>query len=491
MPERDQSFISSSVPDNRLARETSGELNEKCAVLGITNAPQAATLMAEGLLTLQHRGQESTGISVTDGNEVRTHKKRGLVLQVYTEKKLQELTEEGFNMGVGHNRYATYTQANAEKCHVQPILKKSNDPVLVHNGNLPDTTNLEEFLDEEGISRKHLTDSGMMHAAITHYTRRGAPLEDAVSEALPLFTGSYSLLVMDKGKLIAVRDQRGIRPLSIGQLNRGFVFASETCAFDIMSAEHGPEVRPGEMVVATRDGEISSVQLDPNTEQKLDIFEFVYFARPDSYLLGQQVNEVRKRFGAALWEESGVHGDLVMQVPDSGTAAATGYAAASGTPFFEGFAKNRYSSRVFMQPDANSRARATRMKLNPLRETIRGKDLVVIDDSIVRGTTTQTIVRVLKEAGARKVHMMITCPPIRFPDFYGIDTPRQSDLIAARLSIEEIREFIGADSLHFLSLDGMLKATGIPADQFSTSSFTGEYPIPIGKRAAEVAYQFK
>jgi amidophosphoribosyltransferase len=296
---------------------------------------------------------------------------------------------------------------------------------------------------------------------------------------------------MDKEKLIAVRDQRGIRPLSIGKLDTGHVFASETCAFDIMGAEHGPEVKPGEMVVATRDGEISSIQIIPDAKQKLDIFEFVYFARPDSYLLGQQVNEVRKRFGAALWEESGVHGDLVMQVPDSGTAAATGYAAASGIPFFEGFAKNRYSSRVFMQPDANGRARATRMKLNPLKETIRGKDLVVIDDSIVRGTTTQTIVRVLKEAGARKVHMMITCPPIKFPDFYGIDTPRQSDLIAARLSIEEIREFIGADSLHFLSLEGMLKATGIPADQFSTSSFTGEYPISIGKRAAEVAYKFK
>ncbi|MGA2968084.1 MAG: amidophosphoribosyltransferase, partial [Candidatus Levyibacteriota bacterium] len=330
--------------DNRLTRENPRELNEKCAVFGIFNK-EAAMMTNMGLFALQHRGQESTGISVSDGNKIRTRKAGGLVAQVYNEQDLVKL--EGL-MAVGHNRYGTSTKETAEK-HAQPVLNESQTLALVHNGNLPDTTKLETFLSEQGIPSDRLNDSEMMHAAIAYFVDRGATLEDAVWEAVPYFTGSFSFLAMDKEKIVAVRDQRGIRPLSIGLLNGGYIFSSETCAIDMLGAKHVRDVAPGEMVIAPKDGGLFSTNFAKG-EQRLDIFEFVYFSRPDSYLLGQNVHIVRERFGEALWEENHVRGDIVISVLDSGTPAAQGYAAASGIPYRDGLVKTRYAPRTFIQP---------------------------------------------------------------------------------------------------------------------------------------------
>ena len=465
-------------------REIGGE---KCAVFGIANVPQAASHTLTGLHALQHRGHESSGIVSSDGQQVlSSHKGLGKVDEVFSPLVIDPATVLPGDLAMGHNRYGTYTK-NAEGGHIQPILNDEHSLAVAHNGNLPDTTKLEAFLDGKGIMHGDLNDTEMMQAAIAHFVGRGASLENAVLETVPLFTGSFSLLAMDKDKIVAIRDNRGIRPLSIGLKNGGYVFSSETCAFDIIDAQHIRDVNPGEMVVAHRDGGLFSVPFVEG-EQKLDIFEFVYFARPDSYLLGQSVNTVRKNFGKTLWEESHVVGDIVIPVLDSGTPAAEGYAEASGIPFRNGFVKNRGAGRTFITPGQEKRASEVRMKLNPLREEIANKRLIVVDDSIVRGTTSREIVRRLKNAGAREVHMLITSPPIRFPDFYGIDTPRQVELIAATRSIKEICRFIGADSLTFLSVDGMVRATGLPREVFSTSSFTGEYPIDIGKRRQEVNF---
>jgi len=466
------------------AREIGGE---KCAVFGIVNLPQAATFTAEGLFALQHRGHESSGVASSDwGNTLFSHKGIGKVSEVYNPAQVDLASTLPGNMAIGHNRYGTYTRRPVQE-HIQPVLNDSNTLALSHNGNLPDTARIETFLNEQGIKTDQLNDTEMMHAVIAHFVDKGAPLEDAVLEAVPLFTGSFSLLAMDSEKIVAIRDSRGIRPLSIGLKNGGYVFSSETCGLDIIEAQHIRDVNPGEMVIATRDGGLLSVEFAEGI-QKLDIFEFVYFARPDSYLSGQNVYAVRERLGKILWEESRVKGDLVIAVPDSGTPAAQGYAEAAGIPHKEGFVKNRYVGRTFIIPGQDRRAHEVRMKLNPLRDVITNKRLVVVDDSIVRGTTSREIVKRLRNAGAREVHMVITCPPIRFPDFYGIDTPNQSALIASSRSIEEIRRFIGADSLHYLSFDGMVKATGLPESVFSTSCFTGEYPIDIGKRRDEIIY---
>jgi len=466
------------------AREIGGE---KCAVFGIINASEAATLTAEGLFALQHRGHESSGVVSSDwGNTLFSHKGIGKVSEVYNPAQVNLVSALPGNMAIGHNRYGTYSRSPAEE-HIQPVLNDSNNLAFSHNGNLPDTTKLEEFLDQQGIQYNHLNDSEMMHAAIVHFVDRGAPLEDAVFEAVPLFTGSFSLLVMDREKIVAIRDSRGIRPLSIGLKNGGYVFSSETCGLDIIDAQHIRDVNPGEMVIANKDGGLLSVEFAKG-DQRLDVFEFVYFARPDSYLLGQSVDAVRNRFGRTLWKESRVTGDMVIAVPDSGTPAAIGYGEASGIPFKEGFVKNRYVGRTFIIPGQDRRAHEVRMKLNPLRDVIANKRLVVVDDSIVRGTTSREIVKRLRNAGAREVHLVITCPPIKFPDFYGIDTPNQSALIATSRNIDEICRFIGADSLHFLSFDGMIRATGLPESVFSTACFTGEYLIGIGKREQEITY---
>lgn len=458
------------------------ETGEKCAVFGIygSNSLETSRLTAKGLFSLQHRGQESSGITTSDGENIYSHRKTGLVSQVYDEESLNSLVG---HIASGHNRYATYSRKDVQG-HPQPVIDDAKSFTLSHNGNLPDTGKIESFLDEHGIKTESLNDTEMMHAAILYYVEKGASLDDAIMDAVPLFTGAFSLLAMDRRKIVAIRDRNGIRPFSIGSLDGGYVFSSETCALDTVGARFIRDVAPGEMVVANENG-LLSVEFGQG-EQKLDIFEFVYFSRPDSVLMGERVYSARKNFGKILAEEYPIKGDIVIPVPDSGVPAAIGYSQASGIPFEEGLIKNRYIGRTFITPGQDKRSEDVALKLNPLPDVLRGKRVIVVDDSIVRGTTSKRLVKRIRDAGAREVHLVITSPPVKFPDFYGIDTPNQSKLIGANRSVDEIRRFISADSLSFLSLEGMIKATGLPREVFSTSCFTGEYPIDIGKRKKEI-----
>lgn len=458
------------------------ETGEKCAVFGVfSSSPNNSLITARGLFSLQHRGQESSGITTSDGVNIYSHRRTGLVSQVYDEESLSSLVG---NIAVGHNRYATYSRRSRED-HLQPVIDAEKSFTLAHNGNLPDTGKIEAFLDERGINTEGLNDTEMMHATILHYVGKGASLDDAVIDAVPLFTGAFSLLAMDREKIIAIRDKNGIRPFSIGSLDGGYVFSSETCALNTVGARFIRDVTPGEMVVADANG-LLSVEFAQG-EQKLDVFEFIYFSRPDSVLMGENVYQVRRNFGKILAEEHPIKGDIIIPIPDSGVPAAIGYSHASGIPFEEGLIKNRYIGRTFMTPGQDKRGEDVNLKLNPLPDVLRGMRVIVVDDSIVRGTTSKRLVKMIRDAGAREVHLVITSPPVKFPDFYGIDTPNQKELIGANRTIEEIRRFISADSLSFLSLEGTIRATGLPAEVFSTSCFTGEYPIDIGRRKKEIS----
>lgn len=459
----------------------STNLNEKCGVFGVRGKNlEAARLTFYGLWALQHRGQESSGIVTSDGQQLHRHAAHGLVATVYREEDLEKLVGD---LAIGHNRYSTSGGTGNE--HNQPFVNYEAGFALGHNGNLPSTEKLEKFLRERGVPAGKLNDTGMMSAAIACYIGDGLNLGEAIIKAYPLFTGAFSAVAMSKDTLIAFRDECGIRPLSIGKIDGGYVIASETCAFDTIGAEFVRDVKPGEMVVIDDDGLHSHQIIKAN--QKLDVFEFVYFARPDSMLLGQRVNQVRQNFGKIMAEEAKVDADVVVPVPDSSIPAAVGYAQASGIPFDQALIKNRYIHRTFIRPVQSVREQDVAMKLNPLKESFEGKRVVLVDDSIVRGTTLKQVVKMIRKAGAKEVHLMISSPPVRYPDFYGIDTPNQKDLIASHMSVAEICKHMNADSLHYLSYEGMLKATNIPADQFSTSCFNGVYPIPIGDRAKEIA----
>ncbi len=455
-------------------------MREKCAVFGIY-APQTdvARVSYYGLWALQHRGQEGTGIVTTDSRQFYSHLAPGLVAQVYNDEVLDRLKG---HIAVGHNRYST---SGGSDGHLQPIVRSQNLLALAHNGNLPSVRPLQRFLAVSGISTAGANDTELMATALSYHLERGAKPEAALAEIFPLLTGAFSCVAMTKTALLGFRDPYGIRPLAIGKLGGGYILASETAALDTIGAEYLREVKPGELVVVDNTG-IHFHQLAEPTP-KLDIFEFVYFARPDSMLEGQRVNEVRRRLGKQLAQESKAQADVVIPIPDSAIPAALGYSQVSGTPFDHGLIKNRYIHRTFIAPIQELRERDVQMKLNPLTETFQGKDILVIDDSIVRGTTLTRIVRMLKKAGARKIHLGISSPPIKYPDFYGIDTPDQSNLIAAKLPVEKIRQKIGADSLTYLSFEGMLKAIEVPRQRLCTSCFTGEYPIDLKERAKDVA----
>lgn len=445
-----------------------------CGIFGyVGKSINAARLTYFGLYALQHRGQESSGITVSDGKTLKTYKGMGLVAQVYNEAHLEKLKGP---MAIGHNRYSTYAGSFFE--HTQPFTGEENIVALAHNGNLPDTRKLIEFLNLKGFKTEGCSDSRLMHITITHFLRKGASLEEAIKQAFPLFVGAFCLLVMTKDKIAATRDQFGIRPLSIGTTNDGFVFASETCSLDTVNAKFIRDVNPGEMVVIEK-GKLRSYQIAP-PKQNLDIFEFVYFSRPDSTLLGKRVYKVRRNLGKELAKENPIKADVVMPVPDSSLPAAVGYASTIKLPLEFGLVKNRYLGRTFIMPDQKLRDRGVQMNMNTIKEVINGKNVVVIDDSIVRGTTIKKLIRNIREAGAKKVHLLSSCPPIRYPDFYGIDTPIQKNLIAAQMSIKDIEKFVGADSLYYLSYKGLIKATELQEDVFCTSCFTGNYPIDIG-----------
>lgn len=448
-------------------------MREKCGIFGIYGHDlEAARLTHTGLWTLQHRGQESSGISISDGNAIQTHKGPGLVAHVYDESTLSRLSG---HIGIGHNRYSTSGGGSAS--HSQPVTGHRNLVVLAHNGNLPDTSRLRKFLENLGVDSTGANDSELMHAAVEHHLSAGLGLEDAIRACFELFTGVFSLLLMTRTQLAAVRDSRGIRPLSLGEVGGGYTFSSETCAIDATGGKFIRDVRPGELIVVDEAG-LRSTQLAEGDE-KLDIFEFVYFARPDSILLGQRVNEVRRQLGVNLAREHPVKADVIVPVPDSAIPAALGYSQETGIPLDFGLLKNRYIHRTFIRPAQSLRESGVRLKLNPIPEVLRNRRVAVVDDSIVRGTTARQIVAMIRECGAIEVHFLVSSPPVRFPDFYGIDTPKPDELVAAGMSVDETRTHIGADSLAYLSYNGMIRATGLPETRFSTSCFNGVYPVAV------------
>jgi amidophosphoribosyltransferase len=456
-------------------------LTEKCGVFGAYVANKyAQRLTYYGLFALQHRGQESSGIAtMVDGN-IKRHAGEGLVAHVYDKDDLASLKS---NMAIGHNRYTT--SGGNDDAQTQPIVDHGAGFAFAHNGNLPSTAVLEKFLDANGVSNVGLNDSQMMAAAIGYYKRNGSSLVDAIELAWPLFTGAFSCVAMDEHTVVGFRDECGIRPLSLGRLEDGFAIASETCAFDTVGAAFLRDIRPGELVsISTKDVQSKQVV---KSRTALDVFEYVYFARPDSMIMGRKVNEVRRRMGQILAHEYPIKADVVIPVPDSAIPQALGYAEAAGVRFDHGFIKNRYIHRTFIRPTQEMRERDVKVKLNPVPDVVMGRRVIVIDDSIVRGTTTGQIVDMLYGAGAREVHVLISSPPVRYPDFYGINTPNRDELIAARMSVEEIRQHIGAQSLGFLSYEGMVRATGWPKSKLCTSCFDGVYPIDIGERAKILA----
>jgi len=456
-------------------------LKEKCGIVGVYGKDlPVSRLIFFGLFALQHRGQEASGITTNNGDKLKTHKGAGLVAQVYKEEDIENLS--GF-IGIGHNRYST--SGGTALDHAQPVLNEDETFALAHNGNLPSVVALEKFLKSKNKLKEGRSDSELIHDAIDVYLKEGLSLETAVEKIYPYLTGAFALVMMTKDTLIGVRDRYGMRPLCLGKIGEGFILASETCALNTVGSELAHEVLPGEMLVINENG-LKCINLAPATP-KHDIFEYVYFARPDSIMNGKLIYDVRKNFGKALARECpDLKVDIVVPVPDTAMPVAIGFSEVSGIPTELALVKNRYVHRTFIEPDQKSRRNSVALKLIPLPEVIKGKKIAVIDDSIVRGNTSKRLVETLFNAGAAEVHFLVSSPPVRFPDFYGIDTPKQADLIAAHKSVEEIREFLGATSLHYLSLEGLINAVGIPGDNLCTSFFTGVYPIDLLERNQEV-----
>ncbi len=457
-------------------------LKEKCGIVGIYGKGlPVSRLIFFSLFALQHRGQEASGITTNDGGKLHTHKGIGLVSQVYKEKDIKRL--HGY-IGIGHNRYST--SGGGALSHAQPVLNKDFTFALAHNGNIPSVTSLEQFLASKKVLKKNRIDSELITDAIDFYIQKGETIENAVKKVFPLITGAFALIMMNKDTLVAVRDEYGLRPLSLGKIGKGYVVASETCAISTIGAKFIRDIKPGEMVIINKNG-LKSIKL-AKSNPKHDIFEYVYFARPDSIMNGKLVYQVRKNCGIELAREFKLNVDMVMPVPDTGTPVAIGYSGASGVPLEMALIKNRYVHRTFIEPDQKSRRNSVALKLIALGDVIKGKKIAVIDDSIVRGHTSRKLVKRLFDAGAKEVHLLISSPPVRYPDFYGIDTPVQKELIASNKTVSEIRKFLGATSLHFLSLEGLIKSIGLPKNNLCTSFFTGEYPIDLKERKKEVSY---
>ncbi len=457
----------------------SDTLTEKCAVVGIyIKDHHASRLVCTALWALQHRGQEASGISASDGEMLRTHKGPGLVGSVLSEDALEKLPGQ---FAIGHNRYSTFGGTFG---HFQPIISEKDvyKIAVAHNGNLPIVDKIKHFfLTHTKQPLDHLNDSELIHNILEYYMEQGETIEDAVKKSFPLFIGAFALIILTKDKVIGVRDSFGIRPFSIGKIDdKGYIIASETCAIDSVGGEFIRDVKPGEMAVIDAKG-LHSYQLVDGVE-KLDIFELVYFARPDSFMYGKNINEVRREMGRQLAREQKIEADIVVPVPNSAIPAALGYAEESGIKFDHGLLKNSYIHRTFINPSHLLRQRDVQLKLIPMREILTGKRVIVIDDSIVRGTTSKKLVSMIRKlGGAKEVHLLSASPKVKYPDFYGIATPTQNELIASHKTEKEICEYVGADTVQYLSYEGLIKATGIPEEKFCTSCFTGDYPIDIGE----------
>ncbi|MCR6544737.1 amidophosphoribosyltransferase [Dehalobacterium formicoaceticum] len=453
---------------------------DECGLFGIYgHNMDVATMTYYGLYALQHRGQESTGITVSDGKEFKNHKDMGLVGEVFNEKILAPLKG---HLAIGHVRYSTVDSGLAVNTQPLDFRYLKGLISLAHNGSLINANEIRQRLALNGSVFQTTSDTEVIVKLIARYGQ--SSIEEALMKMMIDIKGAYSLLVMTEDQLIGVRDPHGVRPLCIGKKGKSYILASETCALDTVGAEFIRDVDPGEIVIIDNDG-LRSIHAMKSSEQAFCIFEFVYLARPDSNFDGRNVTLVRRAMGRQLAQEYPIDADIVIPVPDSGVPAALGYAEASGIPYMEGLMKNRYIGRTFIKPTQKMRETAVRLKLNPIRDIIEGKRVVMVDDSVVRGTTSKQIVQMIRNAGAKEVHLMVSSPTVKYPCYYGIDTQERNQLIAVKQSIEEIREYIGADGLHFLSLEGMVEATGSSKDSFCAACFTGEYPLGISKRVGE------
>jgi amidophosphoribosyltransferase len=445
--------------------------HDECGVFGLY-APghDVARLAYFGLYALQHRGQESAGIATCEGGHITTLRETGLVSQVFDEEKLRAL--EG-DMAIGHVRYSTTGGGSWE--NTQPVWRDDGREVaLAHNGNLTNAVELYNELRDRGLRFRGTSDSEIMAALLSVEDAR--PIENAVEAVMPRLEGAYSTVVMTKRAVVAFRDPHGVRPLSLGKLGERYVIASESCAFDIIGAELVREVNPGELISLTEDG-LESRQVVTSDRRAHCVFEHIYFSRPDSRLEGGVVQRARGRMGELLWSEAPVDADLVISVPDSGNPAASGFARASGIPQDDGLIKNRYVARTFIQPGQELRKRGLRMKFNPLPEIVSGQRVVVVDDSIVRGNTTRQIVAMLKDAGAKEIHLRISAPPIRHPCHYGIDMSTTQEMVAHGRSEDEIAAELGCDSLRYLSLEGVYEAIRSTRETHCDACFSGDYPL--------------
>ena len=454
------------------------KFRDECGVFGIFGHTEAANLTYLGLYALQHRGQESVGIATSDGDRLRMHKAIGYVADNFSEETFATLSGTS---AIGHVRYSTAGESGIK--NAQPILIDCahGEIAVGHNGNLINAQELRDRLVGEGSIFQTTSDTEVL---LHLYARSKAPtVEQALVEAVTQAQGAFSLVFLTKDKLVAIRDPHGFRPLTIGRLGDSYIVCSETCALDLIDATWVRDVEPGEMLVIGQDGVTSLHPFHPAPSAHC-IFEHVYFARPDSYVFGESVNEVRTELGRKLARESAVPADVIVPIPDSGVCAATGFAEESGTPLRVGLIRNHYVGRTFIEPHQSIRHFGVRVKLNPVRSILQGRRVVLVDDSIVRGTTSRKIVKMVRAAGATEVHMRISCPPTISPCFYGVDTPRRAELIGATHSVEEIRRYIGADSLSYLSLDGLLSAVGTKRSSYCTSCYTGQYPVAFPRDEA-------
>jgi len=441
-------------------------------VFGIFGHKDAARLTYLGLYALQHRGQESAGIVTSDGRLVREHKGMGLVSEVFNEEEIAKLTG---NIAIGHTRYSTTGSSNIK--NAQPFLVETlaGHIAVAHNGNLVNALTLRKKLEKEGAIFQSSMDSEIVIHAIAHSKKKD--FKERIIDGISQLEGAFSMALLVEDGIIAVRDRRGFRPLSLGKLDGAYVIASETCAFDLIHAEFIRDIEPGEVLFITEKGIKSVYIADKNPKSSFCIFEYIYFSRPDSNIYGTNVHLTRKRLGAELAKEAPAKADLVIAIPDSGSSAAVGYSEQSGIPLDMGMIRNHYIGRTFIQPSQYIRDLSVRVKLNPIRDVVKGKKIVVIEDSIVRGTTSKARIRTLREAGAKEIHMRVSCPQHISPCYYGIDFPTKEELVASSHTVEEIRKFIGLDSLTYLSLAGLYRAMPLPKTKFCVSCFTGKYPV--------------
>jgi len=450
-----------------------------CGIFGMCGHKDAGELTYLGLYALQHRGEESAGIVTRRGKKINSYKTMGLICDAFGEKTKKALRGD---IAVGHVRYST-TGSSSEK-NIQPFVANhmNGQITIAHNGNIVNAFKLRNIMESKGSIFQTTMDSEIIAHLIARFSEKN--IYKSIPGALSQLEGAYSLVLMAGDVLIGCRDPHGFRPLSLGRLKGAYVLASETCAFDLIQAEYLRDIEPGE-VVFIHNGKLKSVKLPPVKKHSLCIFEYIYFSRPDSNIFNKNVYAVRKSLGRQLAKEHPVCGDLVMPVPDSGNYAALGYAQQSKIPLEMGLVRNHYVGRTFIYPSQLVRDFRVHIKLNPVKDVLKGKRVIVIEDSIVRGTTSRMRVKTIRESGAKEVHMRVSCPPIKHPCFYGIDFPTSKELIACRHRIDEIKDFIGLDSLEYLSLEGMLKSMTLPKEEFCTACFNGVYPIPVCKKISK------